>query len=100
MYLCQSASCGVVESRVVLFISLAQIPSRVVSIFGVRKLLPGARSQRRRATFEEDKASGKSCMVFEYEKASVMVKSLHNAGLLILFEHGSLRIFIIRTLGS
>ena len=35
MYLCQSASCGVVESRAVLFMSLAQIPSRVVSIFRV-----------------------------------------------------------------
>ena len=69
-----------------------------------RKLPPGAmetRSQRRRVTFEEDKASGKSvCMVFEYEKASVMVKSLHNAGLLILFQHGSLSILVIRTLGS
>ena len=40
------------------------------------------------------------CMVFEYEKASKMVKSLHNAGLLILFEHGSLSILIIKTLGS
>ena len=31
MYLCQSA-CGVVGSRAVLFMSFAQIPSRVVSI--------------------------------------------------------------------
>ena len=34
MYLCQSASCDV-ESRAVLFMSLAQIPSPVVSIFRV-----------------------------------------------------------------
>ena len=32
MYLCQSAACGVVGSTAVLFMSLAQIPSRVVSI--------------------------------------------------------------------
>ena len=40
------------------------------------------------------------CIVFEHEKASVMVKSLHNAGLLIFFEHGSLSILIIRFLNG
>ena len=59
-----------------------------------RKLPPGAmetRSQKRHVTFEEDKISG---------KASVMVKSLHNAGLLILFQHGSSGILAIGTLVS
>ena len=64
-----------------------------------RKLPPGAmetRSQKRHATFEEDKTSGKSTL----GKASVMVQSLHNAGLLIIFQHGSSGILVTGTLGS
>ena len=72
-----------------------------IATTSARKLSPGAmetRSQMRHVTFEEDKTSGKS--LFEHGKASVMVKSLHNAGLLILFQHGTLSILVFRALGS